>query len=123
MITLQLEPSNQLIDKAVQQWEENSLRYIELSSCSSREQEVLAEKTSPSITFDAVGTIKVTKKQELAQCSLTGDLRLRTAMQRRALAYDMAGVASFLVLEKWSSLLFEKLQHEPPQGFRHVNHD
>ena len=123
LITQQLEPSHQLIDKAVQQWEENSLRYIELSSCSSREQEVLAEKTSPSITFDAAGNIKVTKKQELAQCSLTGDLRLRTAMQRRALAYDMAGVASFLVLEKWSSLLFEKLQHEPPQGFRYVNHD
>ena len=123
LITQQLEPSHQLIDKAVQQWEENSLRYIELSSCRSREQEVLAEKTSPSITFDAAGNIKVTKKQELAQCSLTGDLRLRTAMQRRALAYDMAGVASFLVLEKWSNLLFEKLQQEPPQGFRYVNHD
>ena len=46
MITLQLEPSNQLIDKAVQQWEENSLRYKELSSCSSQEQEVLAEKNA-----------------------------------------------------------------------------
>ena len=44
-------------------------------------------------------------------------------MQRRALAYDMAGVASFLVLEKWSNLLFEKLQQEPPHGYRYVNHD
>ena len=46
LITQQLEPSHQLIDKAVQQWEENSLRYKELSSCSSREQEVLAEKNA-----------------------------------------------------------------------------
>ena len=123
LITQQLEPSHQLIDKAVQQWEENSLRYIELTACNSREQEVLAEKSTPSITFDSTGNIKITKKQEIAQCSLTGDLRLRTAMQRRALAYDMAGVASFLILEKWSNLLFEKLQQEPPHGYRYVNHD
>ena len=44
LITQQLEPSHQLIDKAVQQWEENSLKYIDLTSCTSREQEVLAEK-------------------------------------------------------------------------------
>jgi hypothetical protein len=123
LITQQLEPSHQLVDKAVQQWEENSLRYIELTACTSREQEVLAEKSTPSLTFDATGNIKVTKKQELAQCSLTGDLRLRTAMQRRALAYDLAGIASFLVMEKWANLLFEKLQQEPPHGYRYVTHD
>ena len=115
--------SHQLVDKAVQQWEENSLRYIELTACTSREQEVLAEKSTPSLTFDSTGNIKVTKKQELAQCSLTGDLRLRTAMQRRALAYDLAGIASFLVMEKWANLLFEKLQQDPPHGFRYVTHD
>ena len=75
LITQQLEPSHQLVDKAVQQWEENSLRYIELTACTSREQEILAEKGTPSISFDATGNIKVTKKQELAQCSLTGDLK------------------------------------------------
>ena len=123
LVNQQLEPSHQLVDKAVQPWEENSLRYIELTTCTSREQEVLSEKSTPSLTFDATGNIKVTKKQELAQCSLTGDLRLRTAMQRRALAYDMAGVASFLVLEKWANLLFEKLQQEPPHGYKYVNHD
>ena len=123
LITQQLEPSHQLVDKAVQQWEENSLRYIELTACTSREQEILAEKSTPSISFDATGNIKVTKKQELAQCSLTGDLKLRTAMQRRALAYDMAGVASFLVMEKWANMLFERLQQEPPHGYRYVTHD
>ena len=62
LITQQLEPSHQLVDKAVQQWEENRLKYLELSSCTSREQEILAEKSSPSITFDASGNIKVTRK-------------------------------------------------------------
>eukprot|EP00435_Cladocopium_sp_Y103_P064275 s1743_g26.t1 len=47
----------------------------------------------------------------------------QSAMQRRALAYDMAGVASFLVLEKWANLLFERLQQEPPGGHKYVTHD
>lgn len=123
LITPALEPSHQLIDKAVQQYEENSLRYLELTSCTSREQEILAEKASPSLTFDSSGNIKVTKKQELAQCSLNGDLKLKSAMQRRALAYDMAGVASFLVQEKWANTLFERMQQEPPPGFKYVSHD
>ena len=123
LVTQQLEPSHQLVDKVVQQWEENSLRYMELSACNSREQEILAERSQPSLSFDASGNIKVTKKQELAQCSLTGDLRLRNAMQRRALAYEIAGIASFVVLERWSNMLFERLQQEPPSGYRYVTHD
>ena len=88
-----------------------------------REPEVLAEKSTPSLTFGSTGNIEVTKKQELTQRSLTGDLRLRTAMQTRTLAYELAGVASFVVMEKWANLLFEKLQQDPPRGYRYVAHD
>ncbi|CAK8986161.1 unnamed protein product, partial [Durusdinium trenchii] len=70
-----------------------------------------------------IGRIKVTKRQELADCSLSGDLKLRSALTRRALAYELAGIASFLTLEKWSNMLFEKLQTDPPPGYRFVNHE
>jgi hypothetical protein len=123
LITQQLEPSHRLVDKAVQQWEGNGLRYLELTACTNREPEVLAEKSTPSLTFGSTGNIEVTKKQELTQRSLTGDLRLRTAMQTRTLAYELAGVASFVVMEKWANLLFEKLQQDPPRGYRYVAHD
>ena len=63
-ITADLEPSHNLIDKAVQQFEENSLRYLDLASCTSREQEVLSDKSTASLTFDENGRIKVSKKQE-----------------------------------------------------------
>ena len=123
IITPALEPSHQLIDKVVAQYEENSIKYLELSSCTSREQEILSEKASPSLSFDDSGRIKVTKRQELADCSLSGDLKLRSALTRRALAYELAGIASFLTLEKWSNMLFEKLQTDPPPGYRFVNHE
>eukprot|EP00435_Cladocopium_sp_Y103_P067680 s126_g30.t1 len=61
-------------------------------------------------------------KQKLPGLLITQQLE-PSAMQRRALAYDMAGVASFLVLEKWANLLFERLQQEPPGGHKYVTHD
>ena len=91
LITPALEPSHQLIDKAVQQFKENSIRYLDLTTCTSREQEVLAEKAACSLSFDSTGNIKVTKKQELAQCSLSEDLKLRNALQRRALHFCSVG--------------------------------
>ena len=39
-ITQALEPSQNLKAKAVQQYEENSLRFLELHTCTSREQEI-----------------------------------------------------------------------------------
>ena len=50
-------------------------------------------------------------------------MKLRSALQRRALAYELAGVASFKVLEKWTNHLFHKLQQEPPPGFRYISQD
>lgn len=110
IITPALEPSHALIDKAVQQFEENNLRYLELSSCTSREQEILNEKTATHLSFDEQGHIKVSKKSQVSECSLSGELRLRAAFQRRALAYDLANVATYHQLETWTNTLFEALQ-------------
>ena len=81
------------------------------------------KRAGASLTFDDSGTIKVTKKQELSDCNLSGDLRLRSAMQRRALAYHLAGVATFIAQEKWTNLLFARMQQEPPPGFKYVSQD
>lgn len=65
----------------------------------------------------------MTKRQQVTECSVTGELRLRPAFQRRALAYDLAGVASFHSLEQWANMLFERMQADPPVGYKHVNAD
>ena len=47
-----------LIDKAVHQAEENCIRLIELTSCTSREQEIKNEKTTSQLSFDFEGRNK-----------------------------------------------------------------
>ena len=121
MLSPSLEPSHMLIDKAVHQAEENCIRLIELTSCTSREQEIKNEKTTSQLSFDSKGAIKVTKQSEVTQCSIQGDIRLRGAFTRRSLAYALAGIASFEVLEGWTQLLFDRVCQDPPAGYKHIS--
>lgn len=123
MLSSSLEPSHALVDKAVHQFEENCVKYIELTQCTSRESEIQNEKTMPQLTFDSAGNIKVTKHQSLTECSIQGDIRLRGAFTRRSLAYDLAGVATYEASEGWSQLLFDRMCLEPPPGYKHISVD
>ena len=121
MLSPSLEPSHTLIDKAVHQAEENCVRLIELVNCTSREQEIKSEKTTAQLSFDSKGAIKVTKHQEVTECSIQGDIRLRAAFTRRSLAYALAGIASYEILEGWTQLLFDRVCQEPPSGYKHIS--
>ena len=121
MLSPSLEPSHMLRDRAVHQAEENCVRLIELTSCTSREQEIRNEKTTAQLSFDSKGAIKVTKHSEVTECSIQGDIRLRGAFTRRSLAYALAGIASFEVLEGWTQLLFDRVCQDPPSGYKHIS--
>ena len=121
MLSPSLEPSHMLIDRAVHQAEENCVRLIELTSCTSREQEIRNEKATAQLSFDSKGAIKVTKHSEVTECSIQGDIRLRGAFTRRSLAYALAGIASFEVLEGWTQLLFDRVCQDPRSGYKHIS--
>ena len=123
LITQALEPSHALIDKAVQQYEDNCLKFLDLSICTSREQEILSDKSSTQLSFDSSGNIKVSKRSQELECALNGEMKLRAAFQRRALAYDIAGIATYNQMEMWTTMLFDMLQRDPPNGYRHVSID
>lgn len=59
MLSTSMEPSHELIDRAVRQYEENCVRLVELHKCTSREQEIKSERTTSQLSFDASGNIKV----------------------------------------------------------------
>ena len=42
------------------------------------------------------------------------------AFQRRALAYDIAKIGTFAVMDRWTQTLFEKLNEQPVSGFRRI---
>ena len=123
MLSTSMEPSHELIDRVVHQYEENCIKLVELNKCTSREQEIKSERSTSQLSFDAQGNIKVSKQSAVTECSISGEIRLRAAFTRRSLAYDLANVASFEVMESWSQLLFDRICQEPPTGYRHISAD
>ena len=119
-IDAQLEPAHRLVDNAIQQAEDNTLRYIALKERLSRESEIMHQKHESAIDFTPDGTMKLSKKQKELYTDVTRDLKVRMAMQRRALAYHMAGICSYQVLDEIATRMFALLTKEPLAGFRAI---
>ena len=110
-------PSHALIDKACAQLEEGALQWIHPNKCTSRHSEALAEKPKASLSFDARGSIKVSSAAIDKECDTSSAHLLRVALQRRALAYDVANLFRYDIMERWHQSLFDRLHHEPPPGY------
>ena len=113
-------PSNHLVDTFVEMVETGILSYVKAENCCSRAQEVESVKKDPTVSTDASGLLKLGAKQVDPACEANTELKLRAAWQRRNLAMDLAGLATFEVTETWTQYLFAQLLKEQPRGFSKV---
>lgn len=114
VIAGELEPSHWLIDEVEQQREDNVLRWIQPDKCCSRTQELQGEKREARFKFDPVkGTFTATAGQDpTTKANVSGELLVRNAFIRRALAYDQSGLLSYTVHMAWVDSLFKRM-HDP----------
>ena len=104
-----LEPSFALIDKCTDLFELNQVRYIEWSDCTMRSQELVGHKTVPEFKVDPVTRLlKCVDQAQLEVASYKTDLLLKSTLQRRGLALDMAGVMSYEMHDRLISFLFDE---------------
>ena len=100
--------------------EDQSIHYLDLSLCTSSETEVNMPKKEPVLEFSSDGSIRISKKQKEATADTTGELRVRLCMQRRALAFQLANIATFTVLDGFISKLFALMTRKPISGYKSV---
>ena len=113
-----LEPSFALIDKCSDLFELNVVRYVEWSDCTMRSQELGGQKTVPEFKLDpATRMLKFIDAAQHEVASYKTDLLLKSALQRRGLALDMAGVMSYEVHDKLVTFLFDEYMRSPPEGY------
>ncbi len=115
------EPSHQLVDRFVTMMEDNVVSYVKPELCTSRSMEVLNSKFQQTFSLSSDGNLKVKQADTDTECSVTGEMRLREAYRRKALAMDMANMVSYQVAEEWHSYLFMAIQRETPKGFKNVS--
>ena len=83
-----------------------------------RSQELVGHKTVPEFKVDP--TTKLLKMVEQAQhgvASYKTDLLLKSTLQRRGLALDMAGVMSYEVHDRLITFLFDEYMRIPHEGY------
>ena len=117
----ELECAHVCYDHVLTMLEKNTIVYLEPSKFPSRRAELASEKLVKEITLDSSKTLKLAdKKQELA-CETHSELLLIQALQRRALALDLVGVASYAEVEKYNTFLTMHLQTPPPPGYGKIS--
>jgi hypothetical protein len=126
-LTGPLEPSHQLIDAVFTLVEENVLKYIPIHSLTCREQELMGEKEDTHLKEYIIrmssGSLSAKEKPSELRADLGTDLKIRFALQRRALAFDQASLISWAVHDEWISVLFHRMQESAPVGHQSVTMD
>ena len=125
VIVGEVEPSDWLVDECVAMYDANRVRWLAWSSCTKRDAELAGAKKVQSSEFklqrDATGAIKATEMEKEMIADTSSDLLVRYALQRRAIAFDLAMLAKYESCEAWHDLLFRaRLQQQPP-GYKQIS--
>ena len=123
LISDEFEFSYALLDKVIDQYDRNELRYIMLEECTRRDQELEGVKRDDVLKIEVKkdDSLKLEREPSLVKARLASDLEVRNAFIRRALAYDAAGLITFSVHELWINKLFRVLQEPVVEGHQPVS--
>ena len=120
-LTGELDVSHQLLDLVVAMHEDDVLRYVDISACTKRDQELRGVKVDTVIRSAGDGTIKLSK-EDAALCAEVGtDLRVKYALTRRSLAFDQAKLITFALMETWSEAILKVYLADPPPGYHRTS--
>ncbi|CAE7222627.1 unnamed protein product, partial [Symbiodinium sp. CCMP2592] len=119
-----LEPSHALVNLSAQMLEDQRVRYIEWSKCTSRAQEINLVKEDASLKLlqgGRSGSVKLVDPGAKITADTKSDLEVMQALRRRGVAYELAAIMSFERHEELIDRLFMEYQREPMAGFHPVS--
>ena len=102
--------------------EKNHILYLSPSKCLSRQQELVGAKPEKELQLGSTKTGLVVKEQvSHHEISLSSDLALRQAIQRRTIAMALTQLVSYDVMRKWTDRLFAMYARVPASGFNKIS--
>ena len=100
--------------------QKDDLVWLSPEKFGTRRSEISAKTQGRELIIDGSG-IAIKEKQTTTVCSLATELDVVMALRRRALAFDLIGVASFNTINKYHQALAQRLQESPPPGYSKVS--
>ena len=120
-ITGPLEPSYHLVDLFCQMQEDSCLRYVPLSKCTSREQEIASMRSDKQIVTVENAQLCTKSKQAEVTVDVSTELKVVEAMTRRGLALEQANLMTFETHDMVARSLMKHLGRPVPPGFQGPN--
>ncbi|CAE7361739.1 unnamed protein product, partial [Symbiodinium sp. CCMP2456] len=100
--------------------QKNELVWLAPEKFGTRRAEIGAKKAGKELVIDGTG-VAVKDKPAVHNCIINSELDLVMAMRRRALAYDLVGILTYDVANRYHQALVQRLQDAPPPGYARVS--
>ena len=108
------EPAHAVVDFFTTMLEECAPRYLPLSKCISREQELQSQRVDKRIVVLEDQQLQVKNRAPDAVADLSTDLKVQNAFIRRGLACEQAGLISYATHEKVRHAFMAHMTRAPP---------
>jgi hypothetical protein len=116
-ITGELEPSDNVVDRLVAMQEDGNLKYLKWEEIGRRDVEIRGSKKDNFWKPDANGHLREYSSIIETPADISDMLKIKTLLQRRGVALQMARLMSYKGHEKWVAKLFKELQRDPLPGY------
>ena len=117
-ITGDYEPAHSIVDFFTTMIEESAPKYLPLSKCISREQELMSQRVDKRIVVLEDQKLQVKSNAPDITADLSTDLKLQNAFIRRGIACEQSNLMSYDSHEKIRHAFMAHMTRDPPPGFR-----
>ncbi|CAE7324463.1 unnamed protein product [Symbiodinium sp. CCMP2592] len=100
--------------------QKNELVWLAPEKFGTRRAEISSTKNQKELVIDGTG-VAVKEKVQSIQCAINSDLDLVLALRRRALAFDLVGILTFDVANRYHQALVQRLRESPPPDYAKVS--
>ena len=112
------EPAHVIVDFFTTMLEEGAPKYLALSKCVSREQELQSQRSDRRIVVLEDQQLQVKHRAPDLAADLSTDLKVQNAFIRRGLACEQAGLLTHETHEKLRHEFMSHMMRVPPTGFK-----
>eukprot|EP00435_Cladocopium_sp_Y103_P039155 s2135_g10.t1 len=117
-ITGDYEPGHSVVDFFTTMIEESAPKYLPLSRCISREQELLSQRVDKRIVVLEDQKLQVKSNAPELSADLSTDLKLQNAFIRRGIACEQANLMTYETHEKIRHAFMAHMTRDAPPGFK-----
>ena len=112
------EPAHCIVDFFATMIDESAPKYLPLSKCISREQELQSQRTDKSVVIVEDKQLHVKNRGSEQTADLSSDLKVQNAFIRRGLACEQANLMTYETHEKIRHAFMAHMTRDPPPNFK-----